>query len=686
MILVHAVIALFVLSVGPQKNPPARLAVVGAHVVDVESGSLLRDRTVIVEGGRIAAVGPRSSTPVPDGAGVVDGSGRCLLPGLFDAHVHLFDPATMGPLLVANGVTAARDMGAFAEQAISTRASFAEGAAIGPDLFVTGPLLDGPPPTWPVTEICETPEKGRAAVRRLAELGVDQIKVYSRLSKETYLSILDEARSRGLKVVGHVPEAVTLTESLAAGQASNEHLLAFGPEIARLAGADPAAKRNGISTFEDWAQYGRADRGALARLLKEVKAAGQHQCPTLVVLERLTRMDDPAVVNDPKLGLVPEFVKGFWRSGAYRGMSSVKRVLPEMRSFVRDLHECGVPLLAGTDLGNPYLVAGYSLHDELQIFASCGIPPADVLRAATIVPARFLGVEERLGSIAPGKTASMVLVRGNPLEDVRAAAEVEEVFLRGRRFSRADLDLLLADVRARASGGAASAESPAESRMSVPELELPGEVVARGRFRLRFRGADAGWEDFVVTRDEGGYRIGAHTRPSGGYDAPSAMTLETGSMGEFKRATYRQIVAKPVLASYSIDEGALVARAKVGGEDLEPARLPLPEGALVGGSSYASEFATLRTANLSPGERREYQLVSFGFSGWKPVSSRYVLERKEDEKVRRADGSEISVCVHVAELESPMGKIAYRVETDGRGIPVGVVITLPFGTFEAALE
>jgi imidazolonepropionase-like amidohydrolase len=118
-----------------------------------------------------------------------------------------------------------------------------------------------------------------------------------------------------------------------------------------------------------------------------------------------------------------------------------------MATFVGELHRAGVPLMVGTDLVMPGIVPGYSVHEEMAVWQEAGIPPADVLRSAAIVPARFMGRDQRLGTVAEGNVASLMLVRANPLENIRNAQQNEGVFLRGRYYSRGDLDQLLKEAR-----------------------------------------------------------------------------------------------------------------------------------------------------------------------------------------------------------------------------------------------
>ena len=197
---------------------PASYTITGVAVVDVEQGIVLADQTVIVVGDRIQKIGPRSEVAAPKDSRLIDGRGLYLMPGLVDAHVHYYDPPVFGRAMIANGVLMVRDMGQPTDVVLKLRQELNSGTLLGPEMIATGWILDGVPPFVPTASLgLKTPEEGRVAVRKQAEAGVDQIKVYSRLEKDVFLAIVDEAKQRGLKPVGHGPESVYVEEAVAAG-------------------------------------------------------------------------------------------------------------------------------------------------------------------------------------------------------------------------------------------------------------------------------------------------------------------------------------------------------------------------------------------------------------------------------------------------------------------------------------
>lgn len=426
--------------------------ITAVSVIDVEKGDVLSDQTVIISNDRIERISLRPDVSIPEEADLIDGKGLFLMPGLVDAHVHYFDQETFGRLFIANGVVLVRDMGSPNLMAIGVRKKLEKGEILGPEMLTTGSILDGDPPFIPTISIsCKTPEEGRAAVRLQAKAGMDLIKVYSRLEKDVFLAIVDEAHKSALKPVGHVPEAVYLEEAAEAGQKSCEHLFGFGKVIAKLLGESVELKSGGMGTDVSYfSKVAEVNRGKLQEVLHRVRDNGMAVCPTIVVFKHGGRLKDIMVGKFPMLEYVSPMILNIWKtmwdpSTQETGMA--EKIWPHMQAFVKELHGAGIMLMVGTDLLFPGIIAGYSVHEEMVLWQKVGIPSADILRSATLVPARFLGLDDRLGTIAEGKTASFVLVQANPLKDIRNASKIESVFLRGRYFSRNDLDRLLKETR-----------------------------------------------------------------------------------------------------------------------------------------------------------------------------------------------------------------------------------------------
>jgi imidazolonepropionase-like amidohydrolase len=648
-------------------------------VVDVEGGRTEPRRSVVISGGRIVSITP-SGGGGGQGLHRIEGSGLYLMPGLFDAHVHFSaSPETFGPLLVAHGVTCIRDTGAPTDLILGLRSQARQDASTIPDIICTGAIVDGDPPIWPFSEPCDEPQEARAAVRKLHAAGVDQIKVYTQLPREAYLAAVQEAHALGLKVTGHVPTSVTLREALEAGQDCCEHLTGFDGEIGRLAGWQPPdGETSPFAWFGAWGLYSTVGQSDLASLAAAVARSGMHQCPTLVVRAGVVRAaDQGAAQRDPRMAYVPATLRSSWGGAQAEMARHAASAVAPMTAMVGELHRAGVPLMVGTDLANAYVFAGSAVHEEMRSFQEAGIGPAEVLRAATVVPARFCGVAGSLGAVQEGKVASLVLVAADPLEDVANAARIEGVFLRGRFLDRAALDALLEDVRA-----AVAATLPRDEEV---ELSLPGAVVRRGRYRLRFGEFDAGAEDFLITRDADGYHIMAHSRPQGGPNPPFLLTAHVAGDFTFREATWRVLAGEPLEATYRLEGPAVKAISRRGGDPPASQILRLPQDAILSGPAFATELATLGAARLAAGQSRTFQFVSFGSGGWELRVTPGTIGRLEDETLS-VEGGPQRARVYRTTLETDWGRFEATSWTDPQGVLLRSVMTMPFGTLTARLE
>ena len=452
------------------------LVFAGVTVIDGTGAAPAPDRTVVVEAGRIAAIGIAGSTPVPAGARVVDAAGQYMIPGLWDTHVHPDDPEIWElidppahlrdlfmPNFVAWGVTTVRDTGGRWEVIQDWRRRIAAGELVGPRIVAGGPLVDGPDPSWPGSVAVETAAQGRRAVDSLASEGVDFIKVYSGLPRDAFLAIVQRAHERGLQVVGHVPRAVSLEDALAAGMDDQHHLLkmpqAFSDwpavlELVEDAGFGPDHPGRGLEAARLAAeQYDEAQARAYFRRLSQ---AGVWVTPTLVVWRRNAFYDPDDATVRPLLEYVPEYLRTWWTPEVnvhLRGRTpqSIETLRTYYRSWMRiagDVHAEGVRMMAGSDTGgNPHLIPGFSLHEELALMVEAGLTPMDAIRTATANPAEFMGMADELGTVEVGKIADLVLLAADPLADITSTREVAGVVQGGRYVDRAGLDALLDRIR-----------------------------------------------------------------------------------------------------------------------------------------------------------------------------------------------------------------------------------------------
>lgn len=449
----------------PAPAPPsAVLALTHVSVVDVATGAVLADRTVVVDGERIADVLPSASARVPPGARVVDGGGKFLMPGLWDMHIHSFfgDWVPGGrevtlPLLLAHGVTGARDMGSDLDPILAARKDVAEGRLLGPRLVVAGPMLDGPKSPFPASIKLSTAEEGRRAVAMLQERGVDFIKIQSYVPRDVYFAVADECRRRKIPFEGHVPDAIRAAEASNAGQASFEHLIGIFEGSSTSEDAFVHGAPKGPGRFLE--TYDSAREAAIIALLARNRT---WQCPTLYWERGQWLVDSIDVSKDPDLRWAPaswrektwpKFAADIARSMDTDPLPVRQKFVAHELAIVARLQRAGVPFLAGTDTpAGVDVIPGPSLHRELERFVAAGFTPLEALRTATLDPARFLGRTADFGTVEKGRVADLVLLDANPLEDVRRTRQIAAVVANGRYLSRADLDRMLAEVEAYAKG------------------------------------------------------------------------------------------------------------------------------------------------------------------------------------------------------------------------------------------
>jgi hypothetical protein len=479
---------------------PVSIAITHVTVIDVEHGRRLPDRTVLVNGNRIALVAQSASSRVPAGARVIDGRGEYLIPGLWDMHVHALREGRsrwMFPLFIATGITGIRDTGSPLDSLLWYRNRVSTGEVLGPRIVGTGPLLDAPAAQYPyLTMPVASGADGRRAVDSLADAGVNFIKTYNSLSRDAFFAIAAEARRRGIPIIGHVPYKVTAFEASDSGLKSIEHLTRVVglclPESAnrRLDAEEAAArKRPGMTPDSITAMFASVNSHEYAAFDERLcEQAGAHfarngtwQVPTQERDLHWTRtfLASDTTGNDPYLRYVPAEVIAFWThyrdsvvARPFDGLPAQARYATKSR-VIRALVRGGNGLLAGTDTdgndSNIFGVPGVALHHEMEAFVrDVGLSPVQALRAATLGPAQFLDATDSLGTVAAGKLADLVLLDADPLLDIRNTRRIRAVVTNGRYFDRGALDSLLAGVE----HAAAAPPSHSASVRSIGQIAI----------------------------------------------------------------------------------------------------------------------------------------------------------------------------------------------------------------------
>jgi imidazolonepropionase-like amidohydrolase len=396
------------------KSAPPVTAIVGGRLIDGTGKPPVENSVVILREGKIAAAGPASSTPVPAGAQVVDAHGKSVLPGLWEMHAH-FEQVEWGPIYLASGVTTARDVGNEREFIIAARDAIASGRGIGPRLVMAG-IVDGSGPMSLGVIRVDTPEQARQQVQQYKEKGFQQIKIYSSVKPQIVKVITAEAHRLGMTVTGHIPIGMNAIEGIEAGMDQINHISYLTAVM-----VDPGSK-----TVD-------AESPQVKRVIKLLLEHHTVVDPTLALMEIIAHNTATPLSNiEPGiLKVAPELREGLETIGTppaeeqnaaarFRGMLETVRVL----------HQAGVPIVAGTDQSVP----GYSLDREIELYAKAGFTPMEAIQAATLVPARAMGMEKDSGTIEPGKRADVLLVDGNPLENISDIRKVNTVFAGGRMY------------------------------------------------------------------------------------------------------------------------------------------------------------------------------------------------------------------------------------------------------------
>lgn len=435
-------------------------AIQNVSVVDVEAGRLIPAQTVVVSGNRISRMGPASGVVVESGARIIDGTGKFLIPGLWDMHVHAATPwfgAYFMPLLVAHGVTGVREMFSATAAVDVWRKRIGSGESVGPRVGQFGSLVDGTPPIWPGSVVANSAADGRRIVDSLKAARVEFVKVYSRLSPEAFRAIAARSKEVGISFAGHIPSLVAAREAARLGQRTVEHLTQVLLACSTREEEFLDQSQRAVASAKGWDSAGVVSRGRVEALVASYdakrceqvadafKAAGTYLVPTTTVLRSIANLDDPRLATDPRLKYIPGFLKDGWdpkkdfRFSMFQPADWALRKLLHARELevLRLLHRRGVKFLAGTDLANPFIFAGASLHDELGLLVSIGMTPLQALQSATIEPARFLGVADSLGSVGAGRVADLVLLSANPLTEIGNVAKIEVVIANGRVFDAA---------------------------------------------------------------------------------------------------------------------------------------------------------------------------------------------------------------------------------------------------------
>lgn len=444
---------------------PGTSAITDVTVVPMTKDTVIRDATVLVRDGRIAAVGATRNVQVPSGARRIDGRGKYLIPGLADMHSHLYSdgdtPDSLAKyelgVMVANGVTATRFMIGTPEH-FTLRREVQAGRMVGPQLWLASPQFTGKEDVN--SRVVTSPEDAGKAVKEMADLGYDFVKLTLFISPPVYDAIVSEAKRQRIWVVGHVDPEVGVVRALAAGQ-QIEHLDNYLESVL----ADSAPMRTSVSDrglfkLKNWESLDYMDAAKVEPIAGATARAGTYTTPTLTVFKKAFALgqSEEEIKARPDWGIMPAELRAlylgarekYWKNPATEARRT--RYVQVRDRLVKAITDSGGKMMAGSDTPEWFFGYGWTLHRELESLVAAGLTPYQALAAATRNPAEFLRASKEWGTIETGKRADLALIGGNPLEDIRNTARIEGVSMGGRWLDAAERERMIRTATERLGG------------------------------------------------------------------------------------------------------------------------------------------------------------------------------------------------------------------------------------------
>lgn len=411
-----------------------RYALVNGGVFDARTGTMLQNEAVLIEGSRIQAVCQPSD--LGDDIPKVNLRGKNVFPGLIDVHVH--SEGWHAPLYLAKGITTVRDTACELEAVLRRRDRW-NASHDAPRLVCTGPALDSPGNTWPaLTKTVHTPEEGRRSVDTLVERGVDQIKIYAFLDLSCFQAVMDQAHRRGKYVLAHLGKPVNARQAIEAGLNEIEHLSG----VAEALNWERNQEAADWEFFKLWASIDleRADR-----LIDLIQEKGTWMAITRLVWLRLATTWDSRYQSHPQMEFTPAPLRAYWETFSPKSQKVQRspKAMPKpsrmdraqqvagMAIFTAELFRREAKILIGTDAPFPNLLPGFSYHDEIQALLECGLSEKAALQAATIAGAQALQIDHLVGTVEAGKQADLIVIDGDPLDEIQALQNVAVVIRDG---------------------------------------------------------------------------------------------------------------------------------------------------------------------------------------------------------------------------------------------------------------
>ncbi len=464
----------FCLSCGSSESTAEHFDVVlkGVNVVDVNLGEIFENQLVAIRADTIRLIQDASEPLEYQADTTIEAAGKWVIPALWDMHVHFrggrelaAENKALLPLYIAHGITVVRDAGGdLTPDLLEWRKEQESGSLLAPRLYTSGPKLDGPNPTWGGSIELESPAEVSAAIDSLESLGVDYIKIYdSTISREVFLAVIREAEKRGIKTTAHMPFTATLAEAIEAGLDATEHMYyvmkasAANEDSLTQYVREQQAAGNPIGFYTQLEWYlDRYDSTAAQHIFNMMAEENTAVVPTLHIGELLANLHAEDHKQDSLLPYIGSGIQETYQgrlNSAVKSSAKVREIRARFgerfRAMVPEMQKRGVLIMAGSDAGpyNSFVYPGLSLHKELEELVEAGLTPAEALKTSTFNGAIFFGVEDFYGTVEEGKSAELLLLNENPLENISNTRNIYALLFQGQVHSSQQLKDVLESVR-----------------------------------------------------------------------------------------------------------------------------------------------------------------------------------------------------------------------------------------------